>query len=244
MRDILLNSIVKAKSSLLEADKLRRKYLPFIKSETSKIVKRHISEGDDELSIAMIGFHEAIKSYEIKKGNFISYASTIIRNRLIDFFRLESKHINQLSLEEEMDDDSIALEDKLSVKDKDLARVDINIDLKKEIEEFSQLLSDYSLTLSDIVENTPKQKRTKDACQEVIKAMITNQKNMEELTKTSKLPITKLAKESKVSKKTIERHRKYIVAIALIYTNGFVHLREHISQVINSEGVRLIRWNI
>ena len=244
MREIILNSIIKAKSSLLEADKLIRKYLPFIKSETSKIVKRHISEGDDELSIAMIGFHEAIKSYEVRKGKFISYASTLIRNRLIDFYRVESKHINQLSLEEEMEDEGIALENKLSIKDKNFGRVDINIDLKKEIVEFTELLSKFDLNLSDIAENTPKQNRTKEACQQVIKSMVANEEYMEELTRTSKLPITKLAKETNVSKKTIERHRKYIVAISLIYTNGFVHLRDHISQVINKKEVRLIKWNI
>lgn len=241
MREIILNSIIKAKSSLLEADKLIRKYLPFIKSETSKIVKRHISEGDDELSIAMIGFHEAIKSYEVRKGKFISYASTLIRNRLIDFYRVESKHINQLSLEEEMEDEGIALENKLSIMDKNFGRVDINIDLKKEIVEFTELLSKFDLNLSDIAENTPKQNRTKEACQQVIKSMVANEEYMEELTRTSKLPITKLAKETNVSKKTIERHRKYIVAISLIYTNGFVHLRDHISQVINKKEVRLIK---
>ncbi|MDO5027579.1 MAG: RNA polymerase sigma-I factor [Tissierellia bacterium] len=241
MKDKLLDSIFKAKSSLIEADKLIRKYLPFIKSESSKLVNRHISEGDDELSIAMIGFHEAIKSYELEKGNFISFASTIMKNRIIDYYRAESRHINQLSIEEELNGNKMPLEEKLSSHDRNLERLEINIDLKNEILEFNKLLSSHNLTLSDIVDNTPRQARTKHACQQVIKTLLANEDFMRELIASSRLPISKLAKKAHVSKKTIERHRKYIVAIALIYTNGFFHIRDHISQVINHKEVRLVK---
>jgi RNA polymerase sigma factor len=31
----------------------------------------------------------------------------------------------------------------------------------------------------------------------------------------------------RVSRKTLERHRKYIIAVCLIYTNNYVYLKEY-----------------
>jgi RNA polymerase sigma factor len=52
-----------------------------------------------------------------------------------------------------------------------------------------------------------------------------------ELEKTKKLPLTCLADGSGVSRKTLERHRKYLVAILLAYTNGYEIIRGHLRQM-------------
>ena len=49
--------------------------------------------------------------------------------------------------------------------------------------------------------------------------------------KTKKLPITEIANNTKVDKKTLERHRKYLVAIILAYTNGYDIIRNHIKGI-------------
>ena len=60
--------------------------MPFIKAETTKFLKRPPIEGhDDELSIAMIAFHEAIRGYSCTRGAFLKYAALLIRSHLIDF---------------------------------------------------------------------------------------------------------------------------------------------------------------
>ena len=49
------------KEDVQAADRLIGAYLPFIKAETARFLKRPPIEGhDDELSIAMMAFHEAI----------------------------------------------------------------------------------------------------------------------------------------------------------------------------------------
>ncbi|MBQ6710968.1 MAG: hypothetical protein IJN18_01425, partial [Clostridia bacterium] len=63
------------------ADDLIRDYIPFIRSEASKCISRLCTEQDDEYSIAMIAFHEAILGYERGRGAFLSYASMLIRSR-------------------------------------------------------------------------------------------------------------------------------------------------------------------
>ncbi|HHU69095.1 MAG TPA: RNA polymerase sigma-I factor, partial [Thermoanaerobacterales bacterium] len=66
----------------------------FILQFSSFVCKRQLDwTNDDELSVAIIAFNEAIDSYNISLGkDFINYAKIVIKNRLIDYFRKESKH--------------------------------------------------------------------------------------------------------------------------------------------------------
>ena len=59
-----------------------------------------------------------------------------------------------------------------------------------------------------------------------------NPELLEDLLKTKRLPIGQLATGSGVERKTLERHRKYMVALLLIYTNGYEIIRGHLKQVM------------
>ncbi|OWZ84378.1 sigma factor [Natranaerobius trueperi] len=50
-------------------------------------------ENDDELSIALLAFNEAINHYDLtSEKKFKNYSRMLIKSRLIDFFRKESRH--------------------------------------------------------------------------------------------------------------------------------------------------------
>lgn len=144
-----------------------RQYLPFIKSETAKFLKRIPVEGqDDELGIAMFAFHEAAIAYSRDKGAFLKLASTAIRNRLIDYQRKEQRHTGIISLDQTVDgvgESRTLLEQIDSGYDEISRRQDANA-ARKEIMEFAQQLSRYGLKLSDIADNCPRQERTLAAC--------------------------------------------------------------------------------
>ena len=76
----ILEQVNLAKESVQAADQLIGDYLPFIRSETAKFLKRPPREEDDELSIAMIAFHEAIGGYQPRRGSFLKYAALLIRS--------------------------------------------------------------------------------------------------------------------------------------------------------------------
>ena len=60
----LLNQIELAKTDIDHADQLIRTYMPFIRSETAKFLHGPVQQAsDDQFSIAMLAFHEAIRSY-------------------------------------------------------------------------------------------------------------------------------------------------------------------------------------
>ena len=55
---------------------------------------------------------------------------------------------------------------------------------------------------------------------------------MDTFLRTKKLPLNDLAAGSGVERKTLERHRKYMVALLLIYTNGYEIIRGHLKNVL------------
>ena len=96
----IVQQVYAAKEDVQAADRLIGTYLPFIKTETAKFLKRPPIEGhDDELSIAMIAFHEAIGGYSRTRGAFLKYAAMLIRSRLIDYSRREQRHSRVISLD-------------------------------------------------------------------------------------------------------------------------------------------------
>ncbi len=58
----IISRVYKAKEDSHAADELISDYMPFIKSETAKFLNRPPEQSDDELSIAMFAFYEAIKN--------------------------------------------------------------------------------------------------------------------------------------------------------------------------------------
>ena len=60
---------------------------------------------------------------------------------------------------------------------------------------------------------------------------------LDELLKTRRLPIARLSEGSGTERKTLERHRKYMVALLLIYTNGYEIIRGHLTQVMKGVAV-------
>lgn len=233
----IISMVYAAKEDSTAADQLIQQYLPFIKAETARFMKRPVGEQDDELSIAMFAFYEAAMSYEKGKGAFLPYGARGIKNRLIDYVRKEQRHQGQVSLNDESgDEDDRTL---LETLDSGCDNVDQHMErtaVQEEIAHYARDLADFGLSMTDIAENCPKQDRTLAACHRVLAYARENQEVFEILLKTKKLPVAMLAANAGVERKTMERHRKYIVAMLLAYTNGFEIIRGHLSQTAPGKG--------
>lgn len=227
-----------AQKNSQDADKLIEQYLPFIKSETARFLKRFPDEGSDELNIAMFAFYESIMSYQSGRGAFLKLAAAAIRNRLIDYYRREQRHTGTISLDMKTSDEHPAsLGDQIESKRNEIQETQERTAAQDEIQKFSEQLRTFDISLSDVADNCPKQERTLSACMEVLDYARNNFDILEQLVQTKKLPLTRLAAEAKVEKKTLERHRKYIVAILLAYTNGFEIIRGHLSMIKRKEAL-------
>ena len=229
----IVRMVRQAKKDSKAADELIAAYMNFIRSETAKFNHSTPSGGrDDELSIAMFAFYEAIQGYEKGRGSFLSYAAAAIRNRLIDYYRKEERHKGIISYDTPLgEEDGPALSDKLADEGDAMDDWTIREATKEELEEFGRNLLEYGLTLSDVADNCPKQDRTLSACHKVLKAAKGQPQLLDRLMKSKRLPMAELAAASGGPRKTLERHRIYLVAILLAYTNGYEMIRGHLCQI-------------
>lgn len=237
----IVEQVYKAKEDREMADKLIRDFLPFIKAETAKFMKRPPQEGvDDELSIAMFAFHESIMGYSKIKGAFLKFAAMQIRHRLIDYYRKEKKHMGAISIYTAEDsEEDITLIDKLDTGTDEVEELHIRSAAKEEILEFSGQLQEFGLSLMDIADNCPKQGRTLEMCHLALDYAKKNPEILDTLVSTKKLPLSSLAEGAGVKQKTLERHRRYMVAILLAFTNGFEIIRGHLVQISPRKEVEL-----
>ena len=216
------------------ADALIRQYMGFIRSETVKFLHTAPENGhEDELSIAMLAFYEAVLAYEKSRGAFLPYAARAIKNRLIDHYRTEKRHGNVISLHTPLggEEDGGELLDTIPDTVDHAGDYAVRTASRREIQEFSEKLAQFGLTFSDVADNCPRQERTFAACRRVLDFARTQPELLKRVEDTGKLPMGELSASSGTDKKTMERHRKYLVAILLAFTNGYEIIRGHLCQV-------------
>ena len=234
----IIQQVYAAKEDIQAADRLISTYLPFIRTETAKFLKRPPEEYDDELSIAMIAFHEAIGGYTRTRGAFLKYAAMLIRSRLIDYSRREQRHSRVISLDAPAGKEDTTLGEMLADERDPHEETAAQDATRAEIEELTRQMQAFGVRLSDVADNCPKQQRTLDACRRALQCAREKPQLLGDLLMTKRLPIGQLTTDSGVERKTLERHRKYMVALLLIYTNGYEIIRGHLKQVMKGVATR------
>lgn len=235
----IVRQVLQAQQDSYAADRLIERYLPFIRAEAAKFLQRPPTDSDDELSIAMIAFHEAVCGYDKGRGAFLPYASTLIRSRLIDYDRKERRHRSSVSLDAPRgEEEDGSLLDTLADPSDHSGDLITREATAHEIRELSGQMESFGVSLADVADNCPRQQRTLDACRTAMAYAKSRPDLLDQLVRTGKLPLSELAQGSGVERKTLERHRKYLMALLLICTNGYEIIRGHLHQVMKGGGVQ------
>ncbi len=212
-----------------EANRLIEEFLPFIKSRVRRFIYGYDEiRFDDYQSIAMLAFYEAIKSYDQNRGHFLTFANQIIKLRLIDGLRKESRYqekIVLLSDEKEPYDNSPA---STAAAMSSYAFASQNALLSMEIEQFKMELQEWEITLLSLYEQSPKHNSLQKTCRQVVIQCYENQEITEIIQVKRYLPIKKIAKLTNVPEKKLERVRKYLLASLIILTGDYEYLAEYI----------------
>lgn len=211
-------------------------YKPFIAKSVSSVCKRYINEADDEFSIGLIAFDEAIQKYNSDKGSsMLKFADVIIKRRVIDYIRTQSKHRNvSFEINEDMEEENTqsVIEAKVSI---DAFQKETDTEKRRsEILQFSHVLKDYDLSFEDLVKQSPKHADARLNAMRVALTLVNDEFLQQFLIEKKKLPIKQLEETVQVSRKTIERNRKYIIAIALILLGDYVYLKDYIKGVLET----------
>lgn len=227
--------IQQGEKSLLE--ELINSYKPFIAKTVSSVCKRYIYETDDEFSIGLIAFNEAVEKYSPERGSsLLSFSEIIIKRRVIDYIRKQTKSqhisIDITNASQEEDSPGSSIVNELSLDE--YHRQHDEQRRREEIIQFQSVLAAFDLSFSDLVENSPKHADARKNAILVAKMLVDNQELKEMLFEKKRLPIKQLEKMVDVSRKTIERNRKYIIAIALILSNDYFYMKEYIKGVLDT----------
>lgn len=211
---------------------------PFIQKCACSVCKHFVSDADDEWSISLIAFSEAVRSYDESKGNFYAFAKMVIKRRLMDYFDGQSRFQAEIvtspeSFSGDLDYD-MASPYEISVVQaaSDLSRDNtVSSPLVDEVEALEQILAEYGFPLFDVGGCSPKLGRTKKGCAAAITTVLERPELLEKLRRTKSLPYTELMKTEHVTKKILERHRKYLIAAIEILAGDFPQLGEYVSAI-------------
>lgn len=186
---------------------------------------------DDELSIALIGFDEAINSYSPERGvPFLAFARLVIQNKLTDFLRKESRH-KHFSLEPVQNEEGIILSPgEVQAAWANYTQEEVARERTEEIHQYDQRLKDFGLSFKELAAVSPKHRDTRETLMRAALVLCADPLMKKALFRKKTLPMKELTLASGINHKTLERGRKYIIAVALILSEGeaFLHLRSYI----------------
>ena len=207
----LLKEIKAGNKQMRDAFIARHK--PFIMKVASMCTGRKIWEDDDEFGIGMEAFNEAINSYDLnKKSNFFTFCELVIKRRIIDFIRMNSKNSRVFPFSSMGDFNEF--ESKYLVSDSHLNYE--NAEVEEDIIVFKQKLAKYGITILELAKSSPKHKDSRSLCVEIAKVLAEDNELYGKLKKNRNIPRNELLKRVNVHRRTIENNRKFIIAVCLI----------------------------
>ena len=200
----------------------------------SAVSHRFVSKSDDEWSVALGAFSRAIDLYSPEKGAFLPFAQTLIKRELIDDYRLQKKTSHEIPVAPHvLAGDGEPAEDTEGVYLAVIksSREAADDSLRDEIVAANEMLSAYGFRFFDLTECSPQQDKTRKDCAQAIRTVLTDSALFDSLEKSRKLPVKALATASGISRKTLDRYRKYIIMAVLILDGDYPQIAEYLKFV-------------
>lgn len=225
---------IKAGDTLLR-EKMIDDYKPFIIKVVSKVTGRYVDlENSEEFSIGLIAFNEAIDCYDrSKNAGFISFCETVIKRRVIDYYRKNSKNNKVYPItyfyNDDKDKNSKAFEEKYLIIDSDPQFE--NIEKKEEISLFIKRLEEFGITLEELVKIAPKHLDSKQISIRIARIILDNRELSDKLERKKTIPMVELMKLVDINRKTIERNRKFIISVYLILSGNLEIMQGYVKNI-------------
>ncbi|MDD2534307.1 MAG: sigma factor [Eubacteriales bacterium] len=187
------------------AERLMTKYRPFILKTVASVSGRYIEiENDDEFSIGLQAFYEAMNRFD-HRGSFLAFAKLVIASRIKSYWQKENR--NQ----------TVCL-DELDVVADDVDQLINELSMAQDIQRFSGVLADYNLTFSLLATKSPRHRDTREAVLSIAKRIAASERLLEMLRKKKRLPIREIVLQLAVSPKVVKRNKVYLLAAVLVFT--------------------------
>ncbi|QHJ70793.1 RNA polymerase sigma-I factor [Planococcus halotolerans] len=205
-------------------------YSPFMKKTAGQVCKRFINDHDEEFSIALSAFHEAVNGFnQEKNASFLTFAHMVIRRRVIDFIRKEAgrkEFVHDFQGLSEAEDFHSGIDTSASIQD--FSEHQQAAVRREEIAEYEKLLSGYGMSFQDLVKVSPSHEDARTTAIQIAQLVTETEEYKQYLLQKKKLPVKEIEQLVQVSRKTIERNRKYIIAVALLLMSDLHYLKDYL----------------
>ncbi len=227
--------VLVAQTDVEARDQLIRDYLPFVLKVVAKVVGRYVTMGeDDEVSIGLMAFDEAITCYQSERsGSFLGFAETIIKRRLVDYYRKQRADRRETAFstyirgdEEKNALQQVELTAAQAVHEQSVAQAE----RREEIMRFSQEIDRFGISFSELAEISPRHQDARVRAREAARLVARDADHWQHLCRRGELRLKELEAQVSVSRKTLERQRKYIIALAVILAGDYPHLAGYLSE--------------
>ena len=202
---------------------LCEQYRPLILRTACSVCGRFVTIHDDEYAIALEAFCDAMRRYN-GQASPETYARVVIKNRLIDHMRASRPATVSLDAEMETGFDP---SDEMDSERESLAAA-----TRAEIAELSAILSEYGISFTELPSVSPKHEKTRHECGRVVRFLCDSPKLCAEMRRKKALPIREICQNCIIPRKTVERHRKYIVTATEVCIGSFPIIAEYLKKYL------------
>lgn len=208
---------------------LAHRYNLFIIRTASATCRRFVTKHDDEYAIALRAFCDAVQKFDPEADvSFETYAKLLIKNRVIDYLRAESRHTGHLSLEDEMENGRDFSNDAETEQEENQNAA------AAEIARLSAVIRVYGISFAELPEASPKHQKTKEACALAVTYMLRHPELVADMRRNHLLPMKILQENCDIPRKTLERHRKYIMTATEVCLGDYPVIAEYLRHMIKS----------
>lgn len=190
----------------------------FIINTISKVTGKYVSiENDDEFSIGLMAFVEALDKYNQEKGPFLSFAKIVIESRVKNYLVKEKKKVDVVSID-------LYKEIGIDINNILYNPIEDKTELINEIQQFKEELNLFKLTMEDLIKEAPKHRDTRENAINVSKKASKDLEVTDFMYEKKRLPIKKISLKYMVTEKVINRSKKFIISLIIIFFKKYRNL--------------------
>lgn len=218
-----------------DPERVVRANIPLMLGLGAKICGRFLHLGvDDEASVGLEALWEAVRTYRPETGApFAAFAAMVVRRRLIDHYRraCRRREVPFASCEREDGKGHMATTLEIGPALQAHAAAVAAGECREELCEFVRLLESHGITLRALMRSSPRYRDARERAVTVARALVASPGWTSAVRQSGIVPAALLrqaAAAAGIGRKTLERRRRYILAIALLLAEGFPRLAAYL----------------
>lgn len=192
-------------------------YEPFILNTIVQLKNAYIQiENDEEFSIGLMAFNEAIDKYDEARSSFLTFARVVIESRIKNYWEKESRHsADSLDANQNAKGQLMAIDN-----------LEKTMILRQEIHRLETKLEVFGLDFNKLADAAPKHRNTKKSAIDVGIMAAKHDEIIQKLYLKKKLPILLVSQKTGASIKVVKTHKFFIIAVIVSIKENLTSIME------------------